>query len=196
MKFILLLLANCFFVLYCILYLTDHPFTRASVGGKIMQAILLVAGLYVLYNVLFIYVLKKRKEENGLIYKIFAYSEKLIQDAITFIQPIQKEFIISILIALVLIVIGMLLAGLPGAAILALLQKAGLFTRVRGDSLWPAAILISILLPLCLPFAVLAKQFLLQRGYAGFTGLRLLLSMLWIVIIVPAVACLSQTSKQ
>ncbi|MDB5257067.1 MAG: hypothetical protein JWM14_1762 [Chitinophagaceae bacterium] len=195
MKFIIILLLNCFFVLYCVMYLTDHSFTRASVGGKIRQGILLVVGLYVIYNILFIYLLKKQKEESGLIYKIIAFSEKAAHTFLTFIQPVQKEFIISIVIAFVLIVIGMLLAGLPGAVILALLQKMGLFTRVRGDSVWPCAILISMLWPLCLPFAVLVKQYLVQRGYAGFAGLRFLLGMLWIIVIVPLVALLSQTPK-
>ncbi len=156
---------------------------------------MLVVGLYVIYNLLFIYLLKKQKEENGLIYKIIDTAEKAAHTFMIFIQPVQKELIISIFIAFVLIVISILLAGLPGAVILTLLQKIGLFTRVNGDNGWPCAILISILWPLCLPFAVLAKQYLVQHGYTGFAGLRFLLGMLWIAIIIPLIALWSETSK-
>jgi hypothetical protein len=96
---------------------------------------------------------------------------------------------------LVFIAIGLLLAGLPGGAFLLFLQKLGFFTRVKADGLWPAAIMLSILFPLCLPFAVLAKQFLLQCGYEGFAGLRILLGFLWIVVVTCSIALLSESSK-
>lgn len=193
MKFILVLLANCLFILYTIFYLTDHPITRASVMGKVKQFLLVGLSLYILYNLLFIYLLKREKEESGLIYKFIAFAEKSAHATATFIQPIQKELIVGSLLALVFIVISLLLAGLPGGAVLSVLQKMGWFTRIKGDSTWPAAILLSILLPLCLPFAILAKQYLLQRGYEGFTGLRLLLGLFWIVLIIPLVALLSSS---
>ncbi len=190
MKFIIILLLNCFLVLCSILYFIDHPFTRASVTGKIKQLVLLLLSVCVLYNVLFIYLLKKKKVENGLIYKIIAFAEKLIHDSMIFIQPIQKEFIISLIIAFVLIVLGMLLAGLPGAAVISVLQKTGLLHGIQGDNAWPAAILLSIAWPLCFPFAILTKQFLLHCSYVGFAGLSILLGLVWIVFIVPVTALL------
>lgn len=195
MKFILLLLANCFFILYGILYLTDHPFTRASTGGKIRQVVLLVVGLYVIYNVVFIYLLKKQKEESGLLYKIFTYGEKAVYAAMHFIQPIQKELLISIVIAVVLSVIGMIMAGLPGAAMLTFLQKIGLLQGVKGDSVWPAAILLSILWPLCFPIAILVKHYCALRGYAGFTGFSTLIACSWILLLMVLTGLFSSTKS-
>jgi len=193
MKFILILLANCFFILYCILYLTDHPFTRASVGGKIRQVILLLAGLYVIYNVVFIYLLKKQKEESGLLYKIFAYGEKALHATMAFIQPIQKELLISIIIAVALAAIGMLLAGLPGAALLAFLQKVGLLRNVKGDSVWPTAILFSVLWPLSFPIAILVKHYCALRGYHGFTGFGGLIGCSWMLLCIVLTSLFGST---
>jgi len=195
MKFIVILLLNCFWVLYVALYFIDHPVKNTSTLGKIKQGLLLVVSLFVLYNILFIYILKKKTEESGLFYKIIVFAEKTGHAVVSFQEPVQKEFIISVIIAFLLIVLGFLLSGLPGGLILSLLQKAGLLRGIQGDHVWPAAILLSILWPLCFPFAVLAKQFLLHRGYMGFTGLHIALGLLWIILMIPCIALLSKNNN-
>ncbi|MDF2456014.1 MAG: hypothetical protein K0R51_2007 [Cytophagaceae bacterium] len=184
MKFIAVLLLNCFLILGNILYFVDHPFTGASVAGKIKQVVLGALSVYILHNILFIYLLKKEKVENGLIYKLIAFTKNFIHDVLAFIQPVQKEFIISLVIAFVCIVIGMLLIGLPGGAMINLLQKAGLLRGIKGDNVWPSAIHLSIVWPLCFPFSVLTKQFLFHRGHESFESLSLLLISGWIVFMI------------
>lgn len=195
MKFIIILLVNCFLVLYCIMYFTDHPFTRASAGGKIRQLILLVTGLYVMYNLVFIYVLKKQKEESGLLYKIFTYGEKTAHAPMAFIQPIQKELLISIIIAVVLVLIGIILVGLPGAVLITFFQKTGLLQGVRGDSVWPTAILFSILWPLCFPIVILIKHYCALRGYHGFTGFGAAIGCSWILLLILLTSIFGHTKS-
>lgn len=184
MKFIVVLLLNCFWVLCSILYFVDHPFTRASVTGKIKQLVLGSLSVYILYNILYIYLLKKEQVENGLIYKLIAFAKNFIHDAMASIQPAQKELIISLVIAFVCIVVGLLLVGLPGGAMINLLQKAGLLRGIKGDNVWPSAIHLSIAWPLCFPFSVLTKQFLGHCGFESFEGLSLLLSSGWIIFMI------------
>ncbi len=81
---------------------------------------------------------------------------------------------VLVLVAVGLAVLGIVLLGLPGAAWLSLASPiAGLFTRMRApaDSMWPMAILHSLLWPAFLPLAywLVARRTGPGRARVGWT---------------------------
>ena len=127
--------------------------------------LLLTLMLYIAYNIMSIYILKKDPVENGLVYKAVSSVQQWVQAAYTYIQPVQKELITWTLIAVGISVVSLLLMGLPGGLLLILIGKAGIFPSIEGDHTWPAAIFLSVTWPFCLPFGVIAKHALVQQGY-------------------------------
>ncbi len=191
MKYVTLLIINCFFILYSIMFFTDHKVWPESTSAKLRNVLFLCTTMYVAYNVLFIYILKKEKEQNGIIYKIFSAIKNSAINSYTFIQPFQKEFIISLILAAVIIIVSFVLLGLPGGIIITALQKVGIFNRIEGDNIWPASIFISCLWPLCFPIATLAKNYLIQHEYSSYSLVGLCLSAcVWIISIIIITASL------
>jgi len=166
----------------------DNKFVPEETGAKIRNLLLLVSALYVSYNVFFIYILKKEKEQSGIIYKIASIVKHAAVNSYMFIQPFQKEFIISLVIAAAIMVVSFILVGLPGGLILGLLQKIGIGNTIQGDNVWPAALYLSFFWPLCFPVAVLTKNYLIQQGYVGYALTGLCLSgFAWIMLVVGSV---------
>jgi hypothetical protein len=166
MKSIIILIANCIVVLYSILFFIDNRFWPRTTNGKVWNILLLCLALYVCYDILYIYILKKNNIQSGLIYNIAAFVQKTVHSAQAFIQPVQKEFFISLIAAAVIIIISLLLVGLPGALLLSLLQKIGIGNNIQGDNVWPTAILLSIVWPFCFPAAVLVKRYFVLHRYS------------------------------
>ncbi len=170
------------------MFFVDHRFLPEETSAKIRNLLLLCSALYVSYNVLFIYILKKENEQSGIIYKIASGLKNFAVNSYTFIQPFQKEFIISIVIAAVIMVISFILVGMPGGLVIGAIQKLGIFNNIEGDNVWPAALYVSFFWPLCFPIAVLTKQYLIQHGYVGYALLGLSLSGLaWVLVVVTSV---------
>ena len=167
------------------MFFIDHEIFPEGTGAKIRNLLLLCSALYVSYNVLFIYILKKENEQSGLMYKIASTLKHAAVNSYTFIEPFQKEFIISLVIAGVIMIISFILLGLPGGIIIGLLQKIGIGNNIQGDNLWPAALYVSLFWPLCFPIALLTKQYLIQQEYVGYAFLGLWSSgLLWMTAIV------------
>jgi len=187
MKYIIILLANCIFILYSILFFTDHKFVPEGTGARIRNVLLLCAALYVSYNVLFIYILKKENEQSGIIYKIASGLKHVALNSYAFVQPFQKEFITSLIIAGVIIGISILILGMPGGLIIEVVQNIVPLKKIEGDNMWPAALYVSFFWPLCFPIAVLTKNYFIQYGYTGYAIAGLSVSgTIWILTIVAS----------
>ena len=187
MKYLLILLANCLFILYSIMFFVDNRFVPEETGARIRNLLLMCSAVYISYNVLFIYILKKENEQSGIIYKIASGIKHFTLNSYTFIQPFQKEFITSLIIAAVIVIISFILLGMPGGIIISLLQKIGIGNNIEGDNAWPAALYISFFWPLCFPIAVLTKQFLIYHGHVGYAFFGLWLSgFIWVSAVVSS----------
>jgi len=182
MKFIIILIVNCLFVLYCAMFFLDNKWWPEETISKITNALLLIAMFYVTYNIIYIYILKRKNQQSGIIYKMAAGTKNFVLNSHAFIQPFQKEFFISLIIAGAIIFISIVSVGLPGALIMMSVEKIGVFNPITGDNSWPATILVSIFWPMCFPVAVLTKNYLITYNYTQYTTLSLYLSgFLWII---------------
>jgi hypothetical protein len=181
MKSIIILIANCTIILYSILFFIDNRFWAKTTNGKVWNILLLCLALYVCYDILYIYILKKNNIQSGLIYNIAAFVQKAVHSAQVFIQPIRKEFFISLIAAAVIIIISLLLVGLPGALLLSLLQKIGIGNNIQGDNVWPTAILLSIVWPFSFPAAVLVKRYFVLHGYSFVSVSYFTTIFIWVV---------------
>jgi hypothetical protein len=191
MKSIIILVANCIVILYSILFFLDNRFWQKTTGGKVWNILLLCLALYVCYDTLYIYILKKNNIQSGLIYNIAAFAQKTVHGAQAFIHPTQKEFFISLIVAAVIIIVSLLLAGIPGALLLSLLQKIGIGNNIQGDNVWPTAILLSIVWPFCFPAAVLVKRYFVLHGY-NFVSISYFTTIfIWVVFWITIVILLS-----
>jgi hypothetical protein len=170
------------------MYFVDNRLVPEEIGARIRNLLLLCAAIYVSYNVLFIYIFKKKNQQSGIIYKIASGLKHFVENSYAFILPFQKEFMISLAIAAVIILISFILVGMPGGLLIGAIQKLGIFNTIKGDNVWPAALYASFFWPLCLPIAVLTKYYLIQQGYIGYALLGLCLSSLvWILAVVASV---------
>jgi hypothetical protein len=187
MKYILILAANCLFILYGIMFFIDHKFIPEGTGAKIKNLLLLSATLWVSYNVLFIYILKKEDEQSGLIYKIASGSKHVVLSAQTFIQPFQHDLFTSIITAGVIMGISILILGMPGGLIVEVVQNILPVKKIEGDDMWPAALYVSFFWPLCFPIAVLTKNYFIQHGYTGYEIAGVSISgTLWVTTIISS----------
>jgi len=170
------------------MFFVDNKFLPDQIGARIRNLLLLCSALYVSYNVLLIYILKKENEHSGIIYKIAASIKHTAVNSHAFIQPFQKEFITSLIIAAVIMIISFILVGMPGGLIIAGLQKIGIGDSIEGDNTWQAALYLSFFWPLCFPVAVLTKNYLIHQGYVGYALTGLCLSgFAWIMLVVGSV---------
>jgi hypothetical protein len=191
MKSIIILVANCIIILYSILFFIDNRFWPKTIGGKVWNILLLCLAVYVCYDILYIYILKKNNIQSGLIYNVAAFARKAVHSSQAFIQPVQKEFFISLIVTAVIIIISIVLVGLPGALLLSLLQKIGIGNNIQGDNVWPTAILLSIVWPFCFPAAVLAKRYFVLHGYSFVSISYFITIFIWIVFWTTIVILLS-----
>lgn len=153
------------------MFLVDNQLWPEPTVAKIKNIILVLVTFFIMYNVVNIYILKKAKPESGLIYKVAHKTNVGFLKAHTFIKPFQKELITSFIIAGVLIVISFILLGLPGALLLQIPVKFGIFKPITGDNAWPAALFLSFFYPLLLPLCVLIKHSLIRYGYITYSGI-------------------------
>lgn len=185
MKFILILSANCIFLLYSIMFFIDHKFVPAGTAARIRNLVLLGTALYVSYNVLFIYILRKEPQQTGLIYRVAAGLKHIAVNSYTFIQPFQKEFFTSLIIAAVIIGISILILGMPGGLIIEIVQNIIPLKKIEGDNMWPAALYVSFFWPLCFPIAVLTKKYFIQHGSVAYAAAGLWVSgSIWVLTVV------------
>lgn len=193
MKYFLLLAANCFFVLFSSLFLLDFRWWPKATLGRIGCAVWLSAVLYVAYNAVNVYLLKRMGPESGVIYKLAAGVKDLALDSHAFIQPFQKEFYTSLLIAGGIILVSLVLMGLPGGVLVGLLGGIKGLQPIKGDNVWPASLLVSIFLPLCIPIAVLVKNALIQYDFGQYSTLGLFASgILWALFVLIGTMLLFQ----
>jgi hypothetical protein len=178
MKYYIILGVNCLLLVYLISFLIDHSFLPNGIVPKIRNIIFILLLITVSYNLVTIYVLKKNTQENGLVYASAGIIQKNVAGFRQFIQPFQKELLVYTLIAVGLAAAGLLLVGIPGQLLLDLPAKTGLVSTIKGDNKWPAAILLSVLWPLCLPGGILVKNYLLQHGYHPVSSITVVISLL------------------
>lgn len=178
MKYYTILGLNCLLLVYLISFLIDHSFLSGGIVPKIRNLVFVLLLITVCYNLITIYVLKRNSPESGLVYKSAGIFQNKIAGFRQFIQPYQKELLSYTIIAAGLSAAGLLLVGIPGQLLLDLAAKTGLVSPVKGDNKWPAAILLSVLWPICLPGGLLLKNYLLQQGYPSKSSNSLVLSLL------------------
>ncbi len=185
MKYIIILIVNCLFVLYSAMFLIANSWWPKETVSKIRNILLLGAMLYVMWNIIYIYILKRMNQKDGIIYKMAAGTKHFVLNSYVFIQPFKKEFAISLIVAGAIIFISMVLLGLPGALIIMGVEKTGIFNPIEGDNSWPAAIFTSFFWPMCFPVAVLTKNFLIKNNYTQYINLSLYLSgVLWVLCVI------------
>jgi len=178
MKSIFIFLLNLFIVFCLFSIATDHLWSLDTFS--IIRNILCAGlGLYLSYNAIRIYALKKESPEQGLIYRVVGKLQIYFAKFYTYIKPVQREFLIWLGIAVGIGFISLVLVGIPGAFLISIPAWLGLTKELEGDGVWPAAILVSLLWPISLPVGVLIKYRLKQQGnekYSlfGFIGTVLL----------------------
>ena len=158
------------------MFLADHQLWPETTDAKIKNVILVLVTSFVLYNVVNIYILKKAKPESGLIYKIASKTKNAFSKAYAYIKPFQKELITSFIIAGVLISVSFILVGLPGALLLQIPVKLGIFKPIAGENAWPAALFVCFFSPLLMPLCVVIKHSLIRYGYITYSGIGWLIS--------------------
>jgi|GEM_PF-2595942 len=169
MKYILLLLAKALVLLFIVLFFADHAFLPPGTLAKTRNLLLLLLFMGIGYNMVSIYITKQHAPESGLLYKTVSGVRSTAGHFSQYIQPFQKELIVYSLIAAGLAIAGALLAGIPGFLLLEIPVKLGICRQISGDGAWPAALLMSLLWPLCLPAGVFLKHWLNSHGYPLFT---------------------------
>ncbi len=167
-KFILLLCSNIFIIFCLLLFFIDNKLFTKEPFPIVRNLLLLIMALWISYNLITIYILKKEKQENGLVYQVASKTKKLSLAFHSYIQPFQKEFITWLLIATGLAFIGMILVGIPGYLWLAIPVKLGIVSEIKGDSAWPTALFISMVWPFLFPIGVLVKYHLIKMGYSNY----------------------------
>ena len=185
MKYILVLIVNILFILFSIMFFVDHKFVPQGTVARIRNLFLLCAVLYVSYNVLFIYILKKEKEQSGIIYKVAAGVKHSALNIHAFIQPFQQEFFTSLITAAIIIGISILIVGMPGGLIIEVVQNILPIKKIEGDNMWPAALYVSFFWPICFPVAVLVKNYLIQQNSTAYASqVFWIAGSLWVATIV------------
>ncbi len=169
------------------MFFVDHKFVPEGTGARIRNILLLCAALYVSYNVVSIYILKKEQQQSGLIYKVASSVKHSAMNTHEFIQPFQEEFITSLIIAAVIIGISILILGMPGGLIVEVVQNILPLKKIEGDNMWPAALYVSFFWPFCFPIAVLTKNYFIQHGCTGYVIAGLSVSgTIWVVAVVSS----------
>ena len=79
-------------------------------------------------------------------------------------QTLGRKIGVASITAAVLIFLGLLLLGIPGAILLELPKWLGIVRGIDGDGAWPAAILVTVVWPMFIPLGVIAKHLLSARG--------------------------------
>jgi hypothetical protein len=168
MKPIIILIANILLLFYFVMFFVDNSFFPKETIFKIRNLLFVLMACYLSYNVLYIYILKKEKPENGIVYKIASGSKVVLTKAYLYIQPFQKELLTWTLIAVGLAFVGMIAMGIPGYLFLQIPVKLGMCKAISGDNSWPAAILVSMFWPFLLPAGLIFKNYLIRAGYASY----------------------------
>ncbi len=153
------------------MFLADHQLWPETTAAKIKNIVLLLVASFVIYNVVNIYILKKAKPESGMIYKVASKTHYGLSKAHAYIKPFQKELITSCIIAAVLISVSFILVGLPGALLLQIPVKLGIFKPITGDNAWPAALFLCFFSSLLIPLCVVIKHSLIRYGYITYSGI-------------------------
>jgi hypothetical protein len=163
-KYLTILCLNLF-LLYCfVLFFIDNTIITAEPLVIVRNIILFAVALWIVYDVVTIYVQKKQKQERGLVYIVVSKGRTYGFAFYEHILPFRKEFINWSLAAMVLMFLGIISLGITGYIWLAIPVALGLVSELAGDSAWPAAILLSLTWPLLLPIAVLIKHHLIKSG--------------------------------
>jgi hypothetical protein len=163
-KYLAILCLNLF-LLYCfVLFFIDNTIITAEPLVIVRNIILFALALWIVYDVVTIYVQKKQKQERGLVYIVASKSRTYGFAFYEHILPFRKEFTNWSLAAMVLMFLGIISLGITGYVWLAIPVALGLVSELAGDSAWPAAILMSLTWPLLLPIAVLVKHRLIKTG--------------------------------
>ena len=168
LKFILILVANIFFLYCLILFFIDNRIITKDPFTIIQNTLLFLLALWITYNLVTIYVFRKEKQESGLIYKLASKTKALGVSIYHHTQSFQKELIIWTIAAIGLSFLGLITMGLPGFFWLEIPVKLGIVSELKGDALWPSAIIISMLWPLFFPVGVLVKHQLIKMGYVSY----------------------------
>ena len=176
MKYYVILLVNCLLVYCIILFFADHKFIPEGIAAKIRNLVLVCLFFTICYNLVSIYVLKKNAPETGLVNRTASGVKNSAGNFIAYIKPFKKELIVYSLVAAGIIVISLVFVGIPRAFLLQVPVKLGISKPITGDSAWPAAILLSILWPLCLPAGVFIKNWLMVNNYTSVSSIAPLLT--------------------
>lgn len=176
MKYYVILLVNCLLIYCIILFFADHKFMPQGLAPKIRNLVLVCLFFTICYNLVSIYVLKRTAPETALVYKTAAAVKNAVDNFGAYIKPFKKELIVYSLIAAGLIVVSLLFVGIPGAFLLQIPVRLGICNPITGDSAWPAAILLSILWPLCLPAGIFLKNWLMVNNYTSISSVAPLLT--------------------
>lgn len=168
LKFILILVANTFFLYCLILFFIDNRIITKDPFTIIQNTLLFILGLWITYNLATIYVFRKEKQESGLIYKLASKTKSLGVSIYHLTQSFQKELIIWTIAAIALSFLGLITMGIPGFFWLEIPVKLGIVSELKGDALWPSAIAVSMLWPLFFPVGVLVKHQLIKMGYVSY----------------------------
>jgi hypothetical protein len=154
-KYFAILFANLFLVYCFVLFFIDNTIITSDPLVIARNILLFAAALWIMYDLVNIYVRKKHKQENGLVYVVVSKSRTYGFAFHEYILPFRKEFISWSLIAIGLMFLGIISVGITGYVWLAIPVALGLVNEIAGDNAWPAAVLMALAWPTLLPIAVL-----------------------------------------
>jgi hypothetical protein len=88
-------------------------------------------------------------------------------------KPFTKSLLVASVVAGVLMFVGLLLLGIPGAILLEIPTWLGVAKGIEGDGAWPAAILVTLVWPMFIPLGVIARHLLSTRGFTTLAKVAL-----------------------
>ena len=164
MKSILAITLSAFLIYYFVMVIIDSGFWPESTVWKIRNGLFAAAAIYLAYNLASIFLFKQITPEQAFVNRMVDFITNIVSASLRYIQPFRREFFIACIVAALLMFIGLVAIGIPGAFFLDISKWLGLVKGIEGDRAWPSAIFVSLIWPLFIPIGVIIKHELLTRG--------------------------------
>jgi hypothetical protein len=190
MKAYLILGINIIVVFYLTAFFMDNRLFPKETISKIINILFLGLLLGIVYNLVFIYLLKKQAPEDGLVYKFVSTTSHYFHAGFAYIQPFKKEMLIAVIAAVAVIFVSLMLVGLPGQLLIEISHILGTTKNISRENSWPAAILVSLIWPLFIPIGVIIKYEISKNSQTLIANAAMALTILGGMILSVAVVYL------
>lgn len=164
------------FTLYFAMFLLSNRLWPDETLLKVVNVVFALLLIWLSADLVSINVSKTRGSQTSLVYKVangVLIAGKRFRN---YLKPFQRQFIIGSLIAAAIVVLSFLSLGILGALLMEVPVMLGLAKPITGDNAWPAALIVSILWPLFIPFGVIVKYEITKLSYTGVANAAMLLT--------------------